>query len=383
MSPLSSAHPGAVSATSRPHLAVLDSLRGIAAMLVALMHFQYLVDLPLSLSRFYLMVDLFFVLSGFAISYAYHGQLRTVPQVGRFMWLRFWRLYPLHLVMMIYIIGIELLKFVAVRLVPVHHSPFSLFGWRSVISNLLLLQAFNTTDGAAINTPSWSISAEFYAYFLFAIISVISGKRSRIVAASAVICISALWGLAHVSPAMNATLNYGWLRGLAGFFAGVLTFAAYDMLRHRIRTDLGMLALALLGLLMAFVARAMGGSYFTMAIVPLCALVILSMALSRPDGVIRILCIGPVRWLGTVSYSIYMTHDAINSVFHYLTRVLFHRQMTMFSEATWTGVYIATVLAIASQSYRWIEMPARNWSRRHRQLWERKKAHMAVKAEAP
>lgn len=77
-------------------------LRGIAALLVVLYHIHFAAPrLPFEnwspfLSRGYLMVDLFFILSGFIISYVYNRPDMAVMKTGNFLIKRIIRLYPLH-----------------------------------------------------------------------------------------------------------------------------------------------------------------------------------------------------------------------------------------------------------------------------------------------
>src|SRR3982750_3487705 len=92
------------------YLTNLTSLRGIAALLTLLFHIDivlssfggHLVDRTISsiLSRMYLMVDFFFVLSGFILCYVYarnfEGRTRS-QDFKRFTVARFARVYPLHL----------------------------------------------------------------------------------------------------------------------------------------------------------------------------------------------------------------------------------------------------------------------------------------------
>lgn len=81
---------------------VLDGLRGIAAVLVVLYH----VEVPNhfthnSFTRHgYLAVDLFLILSGFVISAAYSRQIFDAKSAVEFYWLRFFRIYPLHITML-------------------------------------------------------------------------------------------------------------------------------------------------------------------------------------------------------------------------------------------------------------------------------------------
>ena len=67
---------------------VLDAWRGIAALLVAVYHFQtmhHAAFLPF-VRNSYLFVDFFFVVSGFVIAHAYAGRLETrrdALEIGR------------------------------------------------------------------------------------------------------------------------------------------------------------------------------------------------------------------------------------------------------------------------------------------------------------
>src|ERR1700759_5648029 len=88
------------------YLSNLTPLRGIAAILVAVFHFEMTAGrfVPASTTMFfeksYLMVDLFFVLSGFIMLHVYGRAFDGVlakGQVRHFFLARFARTYPLHL----------------------------------------------------------------------------------------------------------------------------------------------------------------------------------------------------------------------------------------------------------------------------------------------
>jgi peptidoglycan/LPS O-acetylase OafA/YrhL len=93
-------------------------------------------------------VDFFFVLSGFVLTWSYRpGRSR-----GRFYWLRFARVWPLHLVTFLLAIAL------------IGGGP-----WFSALLNVLLLQSwapFSEVYGA-FNTPSWTLSVEAFFYLLF------------------------------------------------------------------------------------------------------------------------------------------------------------------------------------------------------------------------
>lgn len=72
----------------------LDGLRGVAAVFVAMRHTAFFHDL--GVRGGYLAVDLFFVLSGFVIAHAYERRLAAGLSAGRFMVLRYLRLWPVY-----------------------------------------------------------------------------------------------------------------------------------------------------------------------------------------------------------------------------------------------------------------------------------------------
>src|ERR1039457_3262386 len=98
-----------------PRFHALDGLRGIAALLVVLLHVEW--HNHLTGTRFvrngYLSVDLFFILSGFVIAANYSAQIVDIPTSLRFLGLRFFRLYPLHIVMLGAFICLECCKLAA------------------------------------------------------------------------------------------------------------------------------------------------------------------------------------------------------------------------------------------------------------------------------
>ena len=155
-------------------LDALTGLRALASAWVVLYHFRDDIKLlaPTSeplwplLDSGYAGVDVFFVLSGFIISYTYLSRLSTpnARESGRFLWLRLARLYPVHL--------FTLLIF-AVIIAPGGVRDASLADiWANLTSGdffrqLFLVHAWGTDGNHAWNYPAWSISSEWFAYLLF------------------------------------------------------------------------------------------------------------------------------------------------------------------------------------------------------------------------
>jgi len=71
----------------------LDGLRGLAALLIVLYHVRWTNHLSGSqfIQNSYLAVDLFFILSGFVISWAYRGRIGSAADAYRFLTVRLFR----------------------------------------------------------------------------------------------------------------------------------------------------------------------------------------------------------------------------------------------------------------------------------------------------
>jgi peptidoglycan/LPS O-acetylase OafA/YrhL len=96
----------------RAFLGSLESLRGVAALLVALYHVSWLNPTRYQglVLNSYLMVDLFFVLSGFVMCHGYGHRIRNRAELGDFLVLRIGRLYPLHVAMLLVFLVREAVK---------------------------------------------------------------------------------------------------------------------------------------------------------------------------------------------------------------------------------------------------------------------------------
>src|ERR1700732_3351967 len=152
----------------------LTGIRALAALLVLGLHTDQnvpsgvLTVLPF-LARGYLGVDFFFVLSGFIITHVYCASLaqpsRNAVQV--FLWHRFIRLYPVHVtVLAALVVLIAIVRANHIALNNPQEWRFADLPWQ-----LTLLHAWGVTPKPGWNVPSWSISAEWFAYLLFPLLA--------------------------------------------------------------------------------------------------------------------------------------------------------------------------------------------------------------------
>lgn len=160
----------------------LTGLRFYAALWVFLYHFFPVYTSIKEIPFFeigYLGVDIFFVLSGFILTYVYYKTFFinkiTWQDYWHFIVKRFAKIYPLHFILTIIFIP---LLYVAKYL---FHQNSLKVDFDALLQNFLLIHSWNTTEKLSWNYPSWSISAEWFAYlFLFAPIAFFY-KKSRLI----------------------------------------------------------------------------------------------------------------------------------------------------------------------------------------------------------
>jgi peptidoglycan/LPS O-acetylase OafA/YrhL len=153
-------------------LPVLTSLRFYAALFTGLFHIQYLSGLkfpePASqiMSKSYLAVDFFFILSGFILTHTYLKAYEEGTFSYRsFLVKRLARIYPVHIFTLI--LFCLCLMIMSSQGWPMHQKAFSL---NDLIYNIFLVHAWNISDHLSYNMVSWSISAEWFAYLCFPVV---------------------------------------------------------------------------------------------------------------------------------------------------------------------------------------------------------------------
>jgi peptidoglycan/LPS O-acetylase OafA/YrhL len=281
-------------------LPALTALRGIAALAVVLFHSAWLAynhaggAPPLVWRRGYLAVDLFFFLSGFVLTHAYGSRLiheRSWQTIGAFLWARFCRIYPASLfVTLVYVLAYTVgsLAF-----------PWGVSFKTQLTASVLLMQV-PWLDEVWINRPAWSISAELYAYLLFPFVVPILLRLKRPTAIT--VAITLLIGIA-IEHTISAASD-GWLallRALPEFAVGSLVYRAYSEQLFRTFWEKDATLLGLTALIVA--ACSVDG---TDAPIVILLLALLLAAVSNSGHMAGVLNARPLRWLGDVSYSVYI-----------------------------------------------------------------------------
>jgi len=348
----------------------LESVRGVAALLVVFFHFpcwnSASYDLHI-LRNGYLMVELFFVLSGFVIYKAYAGKIVTKDDLFKFQFLRLGRLYPVHFFFLFAFLGIELLRYLLVTRLGIYESaaPFERNTWTAFLQQIVLIQAIGQTGNSlTFNYPAWSISVELYTYFLFGLIVLFFNQKK--------IIIFALLGLFSVGLLeTQASSNFSdLLKCTAGFFIGCITAEIANRTTTRLHSTTVLLVFISTILFLQFKED----KAYDVIMYLLASLLILTIVLSDTGVIKSLLRLRVLTWLGTISYSVYMSHAALVRVFDSLLKgilkrptVLIDGSMTIHLTPTETVIssiaLITMVLLVSNLSYKLIEKPFRDKSR--------------------
>jgi peptidoglycan/LPS O-acetylase OafA/YrhL len=197
-------------AMGKHHYAVLDGMRGLAALVVLLFHIaqQHRVTV---LPRADLAVDFFYILSGFVVAYAYDERLRSRMTFRGFMAVRLIRLYPLLFAGVGAGIGLAVLSSV------VDGTPTLADIALAGALGLVLLPSYvfpQWTTAYPFNMAAWSLFFEFFVNALYAAIA----RHLSIVRLAVVVGIgaAALIGVTAAQPSTGSAAATTRITGASG-----------------------------------------------------------------------------------------------------------------------------------------------------------------------
>jgi peptidoglycan/LPS O-acetylase OafA/YrhL len=338
-----------------PDLRALTTLRFLAALWVVLYTAWPHLDVgfvPVAVTKGYLGVETFFILSGFILSHVYleaAGEKRF--RYGGFLWARLARVYPLHLVTLFGMIGLGVVATTAGMSID-----GSLTNWRDLPAHLTLTHAWGLAGSSAFNHPSWSISAEWAAYLGFPAFAFVAWRlRDRpvlatVLAAGFALALYAAFETLAGYSLTEATFRWGALRIVPCFALGCALY-----LIHRrggvpfagpvaLVSGVAVLVSASLGLWDAITVLAAGGLILGLG----------SLENSRAG----VLGSKPGVYLGEISYSIYMVCAPVLLLTTNVAARLTGADDKRFHILVWLGL-VAAIPVAAMVTYHLVERPAR------------------------
>jgi len=268
------------------YFGALDGFRGVLALLVAIYHTPWGSQFndTAFLNQGAVIIDLFFVFSGFlmfARLFAHKAGIATTD-VG--------------------------------EILPFHEgAPETLY---SLLTNLSLTQAMGLHGSLTFNPPAWTISVEFFAYFVFAAMLLwLPPKKLSHFALIGVGVAGIYTFLSRVKPDMNITYDYAFWRCLGGFYTGVIGAEIYRRMKSRqshhsreATPKSHILEIIALGVFMGFVIYLPGKMQFFVA--PFALLFVIVFAFDR-GFISKLMMARPFVFLARISYSVYMVHVII------------------------------------------------------------------------
>lgn len=365
---------------SKPHYALLDGLRGVAAMLVVWYHvfegFQFAGNKPVIdfINHGYLAVDFFFMLSGFVIGYAYDDRWGKSLTMSGFFRRRLIRLHPM--VMLGALIGAISFLLTSMERWDGTHSTLLLTLIALVCSWLMIpalpgMQRDVRGNGEMfpLNGPCWSLFFEYIGNILYALI--IRRLSTRALAwLTALLCCALTW-FAVTNQSGYGSIGVGWtvdttnllggtLRMLCPFTIGMLMSRVFKPIKN-VRGAFWICTIILLVLFhVPFIdggsPMSLNGIFEAVCIIGVFPIIVwLGASGTTTDNTSRRIC----RFLGDISFPLYIVHYPLMYAFYMW---LIKTELYTFSE-TWP-IAISTMacsVCIAWLSLRFYDEPVRKW----------------------
>jgi peptidoglycan/LPS O-acetylase OafA/YrhL len=378
--------PAAVIENGRLH--GIDALRGLAALIVVLWHWQHMYWPPaanLGFSRAaqpayaalwplydagWMAVDLFFCISGFVFFSLYKDRIESGRITARkFSLLRLSRLYPLHVATLVLVAALQLVY------LKTFGSTFVYGGYDlpHFLLNLFMLNGFVFAGGESFNGPSWSLSIEMFLYAVFFLAAGFGALKSP----------ARVIGLI-VLGVIVGHFDKGAGRGLVAFFAGGLVYYIVQNMRRDSIRGAWLMAAALVLAWSALLLEVRGGwlerevvahlprglaileSRFRglalnllVSLVMFPATVLVVIRLEKPMAAVW----RRLSWLGDLSYSAYLLHVPLQIALIFTIQKLGLDRHAFVTGWAMIG-FLAVLYGVAWLSYNGFERPAQDAWRR-------------------
>ena len=342
---------------SHNRYSVLDGIRGFAAILVLTRHTRDFWNIDFY--RSYLAVDLFFILSGFVIAFAYDEKLKNgLLSFKKFALIRIVRLYPVFLLSLIITVIYSLS-----RLIFKHDlnqvTMLNLLQITLLTAFFLPSQQVSVDLLFPLNGPYWSLLFELLANFLYGAFRQFLNQKTVILL---VITMGLIIGfIAHAHRNLDIGFTWGvlsivagFVRALFGIFVGLYLYKNRIAIEKLISPTSNIPWIALLGILMILISPSIGRFDWILdfLIVTLFFPVfVICASIGKSTKFNKVFLI-----LGSASYPIYLLHVPISGLIN-----LYFNNYIKYS-APFSGVIFTIFLIFLSLLIeKFYDIPLRKW----------------------
>lgn len=360
---------------SKPHYALLDGLRGVAALFVICYHvFEGFATSPVDqqFNHGYMAVDFFFILSGFVIGYAYDDRWKKTMTTKDFFKRRLIRLQPM--VVLGAVLGAITYCIQGCEQWDGTRVAFSMV-MLALLLNLFLIPAIPGTGPEVrgngemypLNGPSWSLFFEYIGNILYALflhrlstkaLAAFVGLSGIGLASFAIFDLSGYGHLGVGWSLLDYNLLGGLLRILFSFSAGLLMSRVFKPVPIR-----GAFWLCSLGLFLLFSVPHLGGmespwingiydSVCALFFLP--AIVYLGASGKTTDPTSYKIC----EFLGKISYPVYIVHYPFMYLFY---AWLWRNNLTLAETWPVALALVAGNVLLAYLCLKFYDEPVRKW----------------------
>jgi peptidoglycan/LPS O-acetylase OafA/YrhL len=348
--------PDAEPATPPSFITSLHGLRGVLSVGVVLVHVAPLASalVPSTTPAWnwwvregYVVLDMFFILSGFVITSGYGRTFAVGVRLGtygRFLWSRLARFYPTYLaVLTLLVIAVGFAS-----LSGIHLGQTGSIG-TDLAKNVVLIQGWGFSAHLSWNGPTWSVSSEWFCYLLFPLAAPLLARVTRppMVAMG--------YAVAVATPLVAYSFlgfDDGHLTYIAPLWRAVGEFVAGSLLCQLNRSDsrlpgicgrsAGVLAVASATVLAALTVWHVPAMFVT----PMLGLLVLGLA-QQKGALATVLSSRPFTALANVSVTLFLVHvPTLMLAAKWITPTRFN------GELAWLGIglsllatFIAAVIA--------------------------------------
>lgn len=342
----------------------LDSLRALAAIGVVAWHYtNHFGASPAAglMAPFYrhglLLVDFFFVLSGFVLARVYWTKQRSGSVVSNIQ-SRIGRMYPLHFAMLILV---AFMQFVLTSKLDSPPFVYSVNDKYDFVLNVFLLNRSGMERALSFNGTSWSISTEFIVNIIFLAAIALPYKATRCVFA-AVFAVSAY--IVFSNGLISNEKVLGWIsndifRTAFGFLIGVATYKIFTAIHGMNKASpltADLVTVLAVYVFVIYCARWGLSGYRDIAATVLLFPVII-LATVNGKFVKYALTLRPLVYLGEISFSIYLVHFPLQLAIH-MVGVKFGASIP-YDEPYFLVLFMLGTILSASITYELIEKPGK------------------------